>query len=72
MFSLIRRAGIISTQLEKKMHAMAGFRKVALHEYQELDLDVLHHIARYGWEDLTEFCLTLGLNITPQPTNQPK
>ncbi len=37
--------------------------KAAIHQYQELDMDILRHIAEEGWTDLRYFCQALGLHI---------
>lgn len=62
-FSLLARAGMIDRELERKMHSMTGFRNVAIHQYQELDVDILRHVAKEGWADLQSFCQALGLNL---------
>ena len=43
-FSLLEESGIISRDVSTKMKKMAGFRNLAVHEYQSLDLDVLKSI----------------------------
>ena len=64
-FKLVQRAGIIPEPLAQRLCAMTGFRNVAVHEYQEIDKDILHHIAKEGCKDLVEFCQALGLRIQP-------
>jgi uncharacterized protein YutE (UPF0331/DUF86 family) len=66
-FTLLQRAGILSTELTAHLKAMAGFRNIAVHQYQEIDTEILHHIAKEGWRDLVEFCTTLGLKIDSDP-----
>jgi uncharacterized protein YutE (UPF0331/DUF86 family) len=62
-FTLLQRAGIISKALADPLKAMTGFRNIAIHQYQEMDSEVLHHIAREGWKELAQFCTCLGLKI---------
>jgi uncharacterized protein YutE (UPF0331/DUF86 family) len=62
-FDLLHRASLINTELCHSLRAMTGFRNVAIHEYQELDLEILHYIAREGFIDFIRFCTALGLNI---------
>ena len=64
-FRLLRDAGVMSGATAKAMAAMTGFRNVAIHQYQELDLSVLHHIAQNGWRSLVTYCEELGLTIQP-------
>ncbi|MBU9722878.1 MULTISPECIES: type VII toxin-antitoxin system HepT family RNase toxin [Bacillaceae] len=54
-FSLIEGQGIISTSLSKKMKAMVGFRNIAMHDYQELNLVILQKIVETHLNDFTEF-----------------
>ena len=62
-FDFLAKAGLIEASICKTMRGMTGFRNIAIHEYEELSLDVLHHIASTGYRDLVVFCRSLGLNI---------
>jgi uncharacterized protein YutE (UPF0331/DUF86 family) len=62
-FTLLRQAGLIPPNLEERLRAMTGFRNVAIHQYQEMDLQILHLIARQGWRDLVSFCQAIGLKL---------
>ena len=64
-FRLLTKSGHLSAELERSMRAMTGFRNVAVHQYQDLDLDILRYIAERGWTDLVKFCQALGLRIQP-------
>ncbi len=62
-FDLLGKAAIIPPDLCKSLRAMTGFRNVAIHEYQELDVDILHYIAQKGFLDFVLLCSNLGLKI---------
>lgn len=62
-FESLRKALIIPKELCRSLKAMTGFRNVAIHEYQELDLEILHYIAHEGFRDFIRLCTALGLNI---------
>ncbi|MFW5996514.1 MAG: type VII toxin-antitoxin system HepT family RNase toxin [Lentisphaeria bacterium] len=62
-FRLLSDAGVISTEMEKHLRAMTGFRNIAVHQYQRINTDILAHIAIQGWQDMVEFCSALGLRI---------
>ena len=68
-FTLLRQNGIIEEALEKSMRAMTGFRNIAVHQYRELDMAVLRHIALEGWRDWLAFCRQLGLKLQITPTH---
>jgi uncharacterized protein YutE (UPF0331/DUF86 family) len=62
-FDLLVQSGHIDPELARKMRAMVGFRNVAIHEYQALNLDILKRIVENGRRDFVDFCAALGLKI---------
>lgn len=54
-FTLLQRAGIIDGQLAGKMKKMTGFRNIAVHDYEALDIDILKSILVHRLQDLEEF-----------------
>jgi uncharacterized protein YutE (UPF0331/DUF86 family) len=64
-FGILRQNGYIAKELELKLRGMVGFRNIAIHQYQELELNVLKWIAEDGWRDLVLFCAALDLRIEP-------
>ena len=62
-FILLQKADRLEAGLAQRMTNMAGFRNIVIHQYQDLDTDVVHHIMQHGWRDLVAFCNALGLNI---------
>ena len=44
---------------------MTGFRNIAVHQDQDIDTDILHHIAQEDWKDLVAFWISLGIKIDP-------
>jgi uncharacterized protein YutE (UPF0331/DUF86 family) len=69
-FSLLHRAGLLPDKITKRLKAMTGFRNIAVHQYQEIDKEILHHIAKEGWKDLVAFCTHLGLKIDPDASGK--
>ncbi len=62
-FVLLEKANRLEGALAQRMTKMAGFRNVVIHQYQDLDTDVIHHIMQKGWEDFVAFCQALGVKI---------
>lgn len=58
-FFLLARAGVIPLGLAEKLKGMVGFRNVAVHEYQKLDLDIVEKILGTGLDDLLELTRSL-------------
>lgn len=54
-FRILQRAQILDRSIGLSMEAMVGFRNVAVHEYQELDLAKVRHIIEHRLDDLLAF-----------------
>ena len=54
-FTIMREAGIINADVEMAMRKMVGFRKVAVHEYDELDPHVIEGITSHQLDDFERF-----------------
>ena len=63
-FSLLERAGLIDSNLSKSLRGMAGFRNVAVHQYEELDKEVLRWVVESG-HDFIRFGQALGVTVRP-------
>jgi uncharacterized protein YutE (UPF0331/DUF86 family) len=60
-FSFLEEEGILSSPLSKKMKAMVGFRNIAVHDYQELNLVILQKILDEHLVDFKEYTKTILL-----------
>jgi uncharacterized protein YutE (UPF0331/DUF86 family) len=54
-FDLLQQAGILDADLTRRMKAMVGFRNIAIHEYQQLQLAILERILTERLGDFQEF-----------------
>jgi uncharacterized protein YutE (UPF0331/DUF86 family) len=54
-YSLIEESGIIDAPLSAKMKAMIGFRNIAVHDYQEINLVILQKILENHLDDFLEY-----------------
>jgi uncharacterized protein YutE (UPF0331/DUF86 family) len=54
-FVKLEKSKIISIELSKKMQAMAGFRNLAVHDYSNLNIEVVVNIVKNNLQDLEEF-----------------
>lgn len=66
-FLLLEKAQLIESSLSRSLQGMTGFRNVAIHEYQELDVEVLKWILRDGWKDWVRLCGALGVRVEGSP-----
>jgi uncharacterized protein YutE (UPF0331/DUF86 family) len=58
-FTLLETEGIIPSSLSKKMQAMVGFRNIAVHGYQEINLLILQKIIENHLVDFMQFTKTI-------------
>lgn len=54
-FRFLNEAGIIDNNLLKKMQSMVGFRNIAVHDYQSINVNILKSILVGNLKDLEEF-----------------
>ena len=54
-FRFLHEAGIIDAGLLKKMEAMVGFRNIAVHDYQSMNLEILKSILTGHLRDVEDF-----------------
>ena len=61
IFTLLAQSGWIDEELANAMKRMVGFRNIAVHEYQALQLPILLNIIKLHLSDFSEFsrCILL-------------
>jgi uncharacterized protein YutE (UPF0331/DUF86 family) len=64
-FRVLAQAGLISQESCRAMMAMTGFRNIAIHAYQEMNMDILKNIATVEWQSLVIFARECGLTLKP-------
>lgn len=55
-FSLLDQAGLIPGKLSLRLQAMIGFRNIAVHDYQKLNLDIIRSVLSKHLIDFEEYC----------------
>ena len=55
LFQLLEQNRLISKKLSRNLQAMVGFRNLAVHDYQELNLDIVQGIIKNNLIDFREF-----------------
>lgn len=58
-FDLLEAAGLIDTTLATRLKRMVGFRNIAVHDYQRLDIEVVRSIVHERLGDLAGFARLL-------------
>jgi len=55
LFEKLCEVGIISEDINKQMQSMVGFRNIAVHDYQNLNLDIIVSIVQNHLGDFEKF-----------------
>ena len=61
-FELLEQNNLISSEISKNMKNMIGFRNIAIHDYKQIDEDILIDVIENHLNDLIEFARTI-LNL---------
>ena len=54
-FDLLEKNKVVSEELAKRLKAMVGFRNIAVHDYQAINLEILKNIIEKNLSDFLEF-----------------
>lgn len=54
-FAFLEEAEYLDSELSGRLQRMVGFRNVAIHDYQELNLDIVQSIIEKHLSDFTQF-----------------
>jgi uncharacterized protein YutE (UPF0331/DUF86 family) len=54
-FDLLEENKVVSKELAKRLKAMVGFRNIAVHDYQAINLEILKNIIEKNLSDFLEF-----------------
>ncbi|ADQ45119.1 protein of unknown function DUF86 [Caldicellulosiruptor kronotskyensis 2002] len=54
-FDLLEQNKVVSKELAKRLKAMVGFRNIAVHDYQAINLEILKNIIEKNLSDFLEF-----------------
>jgi uncharacterized protein YutE (UPF0331/DUF86 family) len=55
LFELLEKNTLISEELSRRLQAMVGFRNLAVHDYQKLNLDIVRSIIDHHLNDFKQF-----------------
>ena len=60
IFYILREKGVINSELAEKMISMTGFRNILIHEYDEVNLNIVHDILQNHLIDTDEFLFSVA------------
>lgn len=59
VFKTLGKAGVIDTDLANRMARAAGFRNIAVHQYEAIDWDIVFSIVSYRLDDFRAFAAAI-------------
>ncbi|UYM18493.1 type VII toxin-antitoxin system HepT family RNase toxin [Endozoicomonas euniceicola] len=62
-FSILSDHSLVSTTLTDSMMKMVGFRNIAVHEYQKLNLDILKAVIEQHVQDIERFAVEVMKSV---------
>jgi len=55
-FGLLAQGGVVGSDLASRLQKMVGFRNIAVHDYERLNLQIVRSIVNERLPDLERFC----------------
>jgi uncharacterized protein YutE (UPF0331/DUF86 family) len=62
-FRILESKSLLLQETTKSLTSMVGFRNIAIHEYQKLNIDIIIHIMENDYQVFSKFCQELGFKI---------
>ena len=66
-FAILSRETAIPADLGERLQKMVGFRNVAVHQYRDLDLDIVETVITRHLDDLLEFAQMILAQMDAEP-----
>ncbi len=59
-FDVLHQLGILDAALTERLKKAVGFRNIAVHSYQAIDWQIVHHVAQDSLDDFKEFARAIA------------
>jgi uncharacterized protein YutE (UPF0331/DUF86 family) len=66
-FAILSREKAIPTDLGERLQKMVGFRNIAVHQYRDLDIDIVETVIGRHLDDLLEFAQAIRIQMDGEP-----
>lgn len=66
-FGILSREKAIPADLAERLQKMVGFRNVAVHQYRDLDMDIVETVITRHLDDLLEFAQQIRAQMDGEP-----
>ena len=66
-FAILTREKAIPVDLGERLKKMIGFRNIAVHQYRDLDMDIVETVITRHLDDLLEFAQAIRAQLNGEP-----
>lgn len=70
-FAILAREKAIPAELGQRLQRMVGFRNVAVHQYRDLDADIVESVIARNLDDLLDFAQAMRVQMDAEPGTPP-
>lgn len=62
-FDLLAQEGVLNNELASSLKKTVGFRNIAVHNYENINWDIVHSIVKYHLVDFSEFAKVVAMRL---------
>lgn len=70
-FAILSREKVIPVEMGDRLEKMVGFRNIAVHQYRDLDMDIVEVVITRRLDDLLQFAQTILAQMNGEPRSGP-
>jgi uncharacterized protein YutE (UPF0331/DUF86 family) len=59
IFHILQNKGVIKAEMVEKIISMVGFRNILVHEYENVNFDIVYNILHHHLRDINEYLLAI-------------
>lgn len=62
-FDLLAEEGVLNRELASSLKKAVGFRNIAVHNYENINWEIVHSIVKYHLADFSEFAKVVAMRL---------
>jgi uncharacterized protein YutE (UPF0331/DUF86 family) len=64
-FDLLAQGGVLDRDLASRLKKAVGFRNIAVHNYENINWEIVHSIVKFHLADFSEFAKVVAMKLEP-------
>lgn len=64
-FDLLAQGGVLDRDLASRLKKAVGFRNIAVHNYEDINWEIVHSIVKFHLADFSEFAKVVAMKLEP-------